>query len=438
MRIRISLKIACLSLVLFGLTGFPLGSLHARQQKPAPTPATKPKAPKFTSHVVLISISGLRTDHANNPESFRLKIPNIQSLRAKGSYAIGIEGVYPSQTIPAHVSMVTGVLPADHGITSDYAFDEQTGMQSAEPFQSAKAIKTDKIWEAAKRENLTTAAVGFPVTAEADITFNFPEANNEADSVKTERAISLIEKSSPNLLLLNFASFATAQHHFGLLSAEAKSALEQIDGFVGRIIAAVERAHLTSETTFMVVSDQGVSKVEREFRPNALLAKKGFLTVEGKGAIKDWRAVAQSFGGSAAIFLKNPQDESAMRELETLFTEFDQDSDNPLWRVINRREAIRLGANPRPALYLDAAPAFQISARADGSTISSTSDRTAHGYLPSRAEMRATFIASGKGIKQGQRIEYGRLIDIAPTIARLLGLEMKTARGRVFSEVIAQ
>ena len=127
-----------------------------------------------------------------------------------------------------------------------------------------------------------------------------------------------------------------------------------------------------------------------------------------------------------------------MRELETLFTEFDQDSDNPLWRVINRREAIRLGANPRPALYLDAAPAFQISARADGSTISSTSDRTAHGYLPSRAEMRATFIASGKGIKQGQRIEYGRLIDIAPTIARLLGLEMKTARGRVFSEVIAQ
>ncbi|MBS1789823.1 MAG: alkaline phosphatase family protein [Acidobacteria bacterium] len=387
---------------------------------------------------MLISISGLRADLANDPESFRLKIPNIQSLKTKGSYAVGIESVYPSQTIPAHTSMVTGVLPADHSITSDYPFDEQTGMQSAEAFQSAKAIKTDKIWEAAKRENLTTAAVGFPMTMEADIAFNFPEARDEADSAKAERAISLIEKSSPNLLLLNFTSLAAAQHRFGLLSAEAKLALEQIDGLVGKIVASVERAQLTSETTFLIASDQGASRVEREFRPNILLAKKGFLTTDGKGVIKDWRAVAQSFDGSAAIFLKNPQDESAMHEIEALFTEFDQNSDNPLWRIISRREAIRLGANPRPALYLDAAPTFQISARVDGSMISKTNDRAAHGYLPSRAEMRATLILSGKQIKQGQRIEYGRLIDIAPTIARLLGLEMKSARGRVFSEAIAQ
>ena len=92
MRLRTSLTIACLPLVLFGLTGFLLRSPQAQPQKPTPTPA-KPKAPQLTSHVVLISISGLRADHANNPESFRLKIPNIQSLRAKGSYAIGIEGV---------------------------------------------------------------------------------------------------------------------------------------------------------------------------------------------------------------------------------------------------------------------------------------------------------------------------------------------------------
>lgn len=437
MRSRIILTAACLPLVLFFLNRIPTKPPQAQQQKPTPTPV-KPKAPKFTSHIVLISISGLRADHANDPESYRLKIPNIQLLRAKGSFAVGIESVYPSQTLPAHVSMVTGVLPADHGITSDYAFDEKTGVQSAKPFLSAKAIKTEKIWDAAKRENLITAAVGFPMTAEADITFNFPEARDQTDPVKTERAISLIEKNSPNLLLMNFASLATAQHRFGLLSAEAKSAMEQIDGLVGKIIAAVEQAQLTSETTFLIVSDQGASKVEREFRPNVLLAKKGFLTVEGKGTIKDWRAVAQSFGGSAAIFIKNPQDESAMRELETLFSEFDQNSDNPLWRIINRREAIRLGANPRPALYLDSAPLFQISARADGSTISNTTDRSAQGYLPSRAEMRAALILSGKGVQQGKRIEYGRLIDIAPTIARLLGLEMKTTRGRVFSEVIGQ
>jgi hypothetical protein len=50
--------------------------------------------------------------------------------------------------------------------------------------------------------------------------------------------------------------------------------------------------------------------------------------------------------------------------------------------------------------------------------------------------MRALFVIAGKGIKSGTQTPYARLVDIAPTVARLLGLEMKTARGRVISEVI--
>ncbi len=439
MRNRIVLTIAGLFVALFLLNRLPFAPIQAQQQKPTPTPTPgKPKLPKLTSRVLLISISGLRNDYANSPDTFRLKIPNIQSLRSKGSYAVGLESVYPSQTFPAHASLMTGALPADHGITSDYSFDEQTGAQSS-TFQSAKAIKSDTIWEAAKRENLVTAAVGFPLTDEANITFNFPELANSSDKAKAEKAIGLIEKNNLNLLLVNFTSFANAQRRFGLLSEESKSALELIDGLVSKILAAIEQAKLTSETTFLILSDHGASKVEREFRPNALLAKKGFLTADSQGNVKSWKAVAQSFGGSAGIFMKNPQDETLARELETLFTELQEKSDdNPLWRITARREAARLGADHRPVFYLDAAPSFQISAHATGSTISKTEDRSASGYLPSRAEMRAAMIISGKGIKTGKRIEYARMIDIAPTIARLLGFEMKTARGRVLSEVIAQ
>ncbi|MEK7831581.1 MAG: ectonucleotide pyrophosphatase/phosphodiesterase, partial [Acidobacteriota bacterium] len=345
MRNRIALTVACIAAAMFLLSGLPDKPLQAQQQKPAasPTPG-KPKLPKLTAHVALISISGLRSDYANNPELFKLKIPNIQSLREKGSHAVGVESVYPSQTIPAHVSMVTGMLPADHGVISDYPFDEQTGMQSAIAFKSAKAIKSDTIWEAAKRANLITAAVGFPMTDEANISFNLPEARNDSDPAKTETAISLIEKNHPNLLLMNFTSFARAQRRFGLLSAESKAALELIDGLVGKIVVAIEHAKLTSETTFLIVSDHGASKVEHEFRPNALLAKKGFLTTDGQGNVKTWRAVAQSFGGSAAVFLNNQQDESTARELEKLFAGLEEkDSDNPLWRITTRREAARLG-----------------------------------------------------------------------------------------------
>ena len=154
--------------------------------------------------------------------------------------------------------------------------------------------------------------------------------------------------------------------------------------------------------------------------------------------MKSWRAVIQSFEGSAAVFLKNSQDESTGQEVEKIFRELEKDSDNPLWRITPWRDGTRLGVDPRAVFYLDAAPRYKISSRANGSAIAKTEERAAHGYLPSRAEMRATLIVAGNGIKANQKIEHARLIDIAPTVGRLLGLEMKSVRGRVLSEVVTQ
>jgi hypothetical protein len=67
-----------------------------------------------------------------------------------------------------------------------------------------------------------------------------------------------------------------------------------------------------------------------------------------------------------------------------------------------------------------------------------TVGRAADGYLPARSEMRGALILAGKGIRAGVKLEHARLLDLAPTIARLLGLELKATRGRVISEVLAQ
>src|SRR5262249_38656983 len=49
----------------------------------------KAKKPPINSHVILITINGLRSDFVVSGESQRLNIPTIQSLRSKGSYAVG-------------------------------------------------------------------------------------------------------------------------------------------------------------------------------------------------------------------------------------------------------------------------------------------------------------------------------------------------------------
>jgi hypothetical protein len=47
----------------------------------------------------------------------------------------------------------------------------------------------------------------------------------------------------------------------------------------------------------------------------------------------------------------------------------------------------------------------------------------AHGYDPARPEMAAIFYALGRGVAPGTRIERLRAIDVAPTVARLLGID---------------
>jgi predicted AlkP superfamily pyrophosphatase or phosphodiesterase len=48
----------------------------------------------------------------------------------------------------------------------------------------------------------------------------------------------------------------------------------------------------------------------------------------------------------------------------------------------------------------------------------------AHGYLNTDPEMQAIFIASGYGIKRGVELDHIANTSIAPTLAKLLGIEL--------------
>jgi len=45
-----------------------------------------------------------------------------------------------------------------------------------------------------------------------------------------------------------------------------------------------------------------------------------------------------------------------------------------------------------------------------------------HGYHPDEPEMFALFVASGRGISPGSRVNRVRSLDVAPTVLSLLGL----------------
>jgi len=393
----------------------------ADQRKP-----TVPRQPPLTSHVILISINGLGAEHILRPDLHKLRIPNLRALRDKGAHAVAVESVYPSLSLPAHATIATGMLPVDHGIFADYKFDEAAGIESSAKYSQANEIKTETIWDIASRAGLATASAGYPLTSGAQIGFYLPPGQ------KVEAIVDLIDKQHPNLLLINFTSLDEAQSKFGPDSREAIAALEGIDSQINEIA----RATSAEETTFVIVSDAGRMRVERELHPNVVLAKKGLLSIDGQNRITSWRAICQTLGGAAAVFVKSEKDEKLIAEVQKAFREIHDRPDSPIWRIMDRRDAARLGADPRPEFFLDAAPLYRMSSEAGGGTVSGASVRASSGYLPQRSELRAALIMAGKGVKPGVRIEYARLIDIAPTVARLLGLEMGSARGRVLNEVV--
>lgn len=397
------------------------------QSIPRPAAAAQTQPEKISSHVLLVVIGGLRLEDLNKADSLGLRIPALRSLRTRGAHAVSVDGVYPSTTLPSAATIATGLLPADHGIVEDAPLIDQG------PDLSILKIKTDTLWNAAKRNGYSVASLGFPLTESVELDFNLRAP--VTDDLKTGALMKLIEPGLPNLVLLHYASFEIAQRRYGIRSKQALAALETIDGDLLKIIEAIEKSSKAGQTTYLVASDHGAMAIESVFKPNVVIERKGWLTLDGRGQVKSWRAVAHCFGGSAAIFVRDQNDSA---EIEKVFQEYHQETDSPVWRVLNAREIAQLGADPRAVLYLDAAPGFAMSPAATGSRTGSADDRSASGYLPSRSEMRAILLLGGRGIKPGSKIEYARLTDIAPTVSRLMGLDMPTARGRVLSEVIVK
>jgi hypothetical protein len=96
--------------------------------------------------------------------------------------------------------------------------------------------------------------------------------------------------------------------------------------------------------------------------------------------------------------------------------------------VVEPDEIAALGGDAEAAFAVVGAPDFAFGTKRSGAAFVDTPGRGTHGYLPSDANMAASFLALG-GRVQPRDLGTIRMIDIAPTAARWLGISMPTAIG---------
>jgi predicted AlkP superfamily pyrophosphatase or phosphodiesterase len=199
------------------------------------------------------------------------------------------------------------------------------------------------------------------------------------------------------------------------------------DASVGNLVRVLEApdvaASIPGGYTMVVVSDHGFKAFENEIPLAELLRHSG---------LGDVCSVLPG-GGSAMVYVKSNQRENLPRLIDFLRS-------LPGVESVADASAFHSLGLPLPSqnsqmadivVYAKANYAFSGEAAP-----SSQHRHGTHGYAARDPDMDGIFIAAGYGIKHGAVLDRIENIDVAPTLARLLGLRLSGTSGRVLGEAI--
>jgi predicted AlkP superfamily pyrophosphatase or phosphodiesterase len=448
-------------LLLIALLALPAAAVA---QEAAQRPA---EADRLIHHVILISVDGLKPESYTRPDEHGLEVPTLREMVRNGAWSEGAEGVFPTVTYPSHTSMVTGVRPGTHGIVTNQPDDPLHRLEGMLRWFT-EDIRVPTLWDAAHRAGLRTGIIYWPVTLGAQATAIVPEFwrsdDGSAEDQKLSRALStpglldtvakrfptfydtfrpprasdtsladvavhLIETLRPHLLLLHMFDVDHNQHRYGPFSPQGNAAVENADRQIARVLEAVKRAGLWERTAVLVVSDHGFSPLTERMRPGVLLREGGLVTVNDRNRVTESRAWVIAGGGYAYIYLNDPNDAEAQQAVLEIFQPLAGRPGSGIARLFTADEVRAMGGDPRAFLALEAADGFGLAQGYTGDLIFPSANAAQHGLPPDRPEMRTSLLIYGPMIGQG-KMEGARLIDVAPTIARWLGLKFDHAEGR--------
>jgi predicted AlkP superfamily pyrophosphatase or phosphodiesterase len=238
------------------------------------------------------------------------------------------------------------------------------------------------------------------------------------DRLRSEAALYLWNRYRPDLLLVHFVDYDQLAHQFGPTSPQALAAIERTDEEIGR----VRQGFLEGEApTLVVLSDHGFVPVEKEAAPLSVLAEEGLFDREADGTPKLGKLGAVHAGGSFAVYWL---EEPSAREQASLQRAVNRLVDaGTVEEVVDRARLESLCADPDAELSIDAAPGVYFSDRFEGPLVrDSIKDRGTHGQLPTRPGLEASFIVASPEVSGGRNLGRIALTQVAPTLARLLGL----------------
>jgi predicted AlkP superfamily pyrophosphatase or phosphodiesterase len=431
------------------------------------------KKPEFSGrelarHVVVISLDAMSESDWETVSS----LPYFSHILANGSYTKSLKSVFPTHTYVVHTSMVTGVHPDKHGIIHNHPLQPFVPDEDQDWYWYQNQIKAPTIYDLARKHRMKTAGLMWPVSGKSSIQFNMPElaavrGENQAlkimkngtlsyvlglelklgshrkstnqpflDDFIAECAVDTIKNIKPNLMLIHLCDVDDAKHKYRIDSQEVRDAFCRSDKRIGAITQAVEDAGLKKDTVILVLGDHGQFNADYNVHLNNLLRDAG-LIYDDNGKL-NWRAYLQTTGGNAYLHIKDGDVEAEKTALQVLRKAMEEEGFG-IEAIYDRERLDALHAPKELKYVVEAKPGYHFHDDLNEVTIENYLEQgkkyATHGYSPEKVGYRCIFMAAGSDIKKNHPLGAIEMVDVAPTIARILGMEFYPCDGRVLEEM---
>ena len=202
-----------------------------------------------TSHVLVVSVDGLRPDAIGARET-----PTLYRLMATGSYSLAAATITPSNTLPSHTSMLTGESPDRHHVSWNNV-----------PAARFDTVEVPTIFGVARARGYRTAAFFSKAkfhTLQKAGTLDYSQApGGWFGKWNSDRTVGDVERylddARPNLLFVHLSDPDTAGHESGWMSDPYRFAVTVADRAIGRLLAAADAAYGPGRYSVIVSADHG-------------------------------------------------------------------------------------------------------------------------------------------------------------------------------------
>jgi hypothetical protein len=207
-----------------------------------PSPTSTPTVGSSVSRVVIVSIDGLRPDAI-----FLASMSNLISLMLSGSFTLGAQTVFPSVTLVAHASMLSGLCPSKHGILWNEYLPERGYSQGTNLFDLAQAAGLETVMYIGvekMRQIIAPPSLGQFVYID------------DSDSVIMGSLVANFPQDF-GVLFIHLLATDIAGHEAGWMSQHQLNTIHLADDALGMLLAELDARNLRGETLIIVTSDHG-------------------------------------------------------------------------------------------------------------------------------------------------------------------------------------